>query len=188
MKPLNSVRRYMFVGILIILVTSSVTAQSTAFTFQGSLNDGGVPANGIYDFEFRLFDQASGGTELGAVQPFSGISLTDGRFSMTLDFGSEFPGTARWVEVRVRAGSGPAATDGLGGFTILTPRQPINSSPYSLKSLSTDSAATADFATLSGSAATADFATNAGTASTANTSTSATTARRSSSARATPTG
>ena len=32
----------------------------TAFTYQGRLTDGGSPADGEYDFRFRLYDAASG--------------------------------------------------------------------------------------------------------------------------------
>lgn len=31
-------------------------AQTTAFNFQGRLNDGANPANGRYDLQFKLFD------------------------------------------------------------------------------------------------------------------------------------
>jgi hypothetical protein len=32
----------------------------TAFTYQGKLQDGGAPADGLYDFDFKLFDGADG--------------------------------------------------------------------------------------------------------------------------------
>ena len=41
-------------------------AQATEFTYQGSLKDGAAPANANYDFEFALFDAASGGTQIGS--------------------------------------------------------------------------------------------------------------------------
>src|SRR5262249_10603181 len=31
-------------------------SQTTAFTYQGRLNDGGNPANGSYDLQFSLYD------------------------------------------------------------------------------------------------------------------------------------
>jgi len=48
-------------GILLIAISTflSVFAQTTAFTYQGSLKDGATPANGNYDFEFKLFDLVS---------------------------------------------------------------------------------------------------------------------------------
>ena len=37
-------------------------AQGTAFTYQGQLNDGGSPANGSYDLEFKIYTMPTGGT------------------------------------------------------------------------------------------------------------------------------
>src|SRR5437870_7471033 len=46
---------------LFVLLCSALTihAQTTAFTYQGKLTDGGAPANGTYDLQFTLFDGAS---------------------------------------------------------------------------------------------------------------------------------
>ena len=38
--------------------SATVFGQTTEFTYQGSLKKGSAPANGSYDFEFRLFDAA----------------------------------------------------------------------------------------------------------------------------------
>ena len=37
-------------------LTGNTHAQSTAFTYQGRLQDGGTNANGTYDFQFTLWD------------------------------------------------------------------------------------------------------------------------------------
>ena len=55
---------------LLMLLCASVSAQTTAFTFQGSMKDGASPANGNYDFEFKLFEVATG-TQQGFAR-FSG--------------------------------------------------------------------------------------------------------------------
>jgi hypothetical protein len=39
----------------------NVTAQGTAFTYQGQLNDGGSPANGSYDLTFTVHSTNLGG-------------------------------------------------------------------------------------------------------------------------------
>ncbi|HMD55678.1 MAG TPA: hypothetical protein VKJ65_14120, partial [Phycisphaerae bacterium] len=44
---------------------STVQAQGTAFTYQGRLNGGGSPANGLYDFQFALSNAPSGGSQVG---------------------------------------------------------------------------------------------------------------------------
>ena len=42
-----------------------LAALGSGFTYQGRLNDGGSPANDLYDFEFKLYDDASGGWVIG---------------------------------------------------------------------------------------------------------------------------
>lgn len=119
--------------ILIIVLTVGAFAQTTEFTFQGSLKDNAAPANGNYDFEFALFDLLSAGSQVGAAIPKNNVAVTNGAFSVALDFGPVFPGAGRFLEVRVRLSGQP-------GFTTLTPRQAVNSAPYSVKSLATDNA------------------------------------------------
>jgi len=48
-------------GVLVVFLLLSATsfAQSSQFTFQGKLTDGGVTANGTYDLTFKLFNQVS---------------------------------------------------------------------------------------------------------------------------------
>src|SRR5437867_1363256 len=105
-------------------------AQSTAFTYQGRLNAGGVPVTGIYDLRFMIFAVPSGGGG-GAVAagPITNLtSINEGLFSVALDFGSNaFNGEGRWLEIAVRIHGNP------GGFTTLRPRQPITATPYALR-------------------------------------------------------
>ncbi len=118
-------------------------AQTTEFTYQGSLKDGANAANGNYDFEFAMFDALTAGTQVGSTLTRSGVAVSGGTFAVKLDFGSQFPGANRFLEIRVR-------TTGGGAFTPLAPRQPISNSPYAVRSLnatSADSAANAANAT-----------------------------------------
>jgi hypothetical protein len=55
--------------------TNQTLAQSTAFTYQGKVTDNGAPANGSYDFAFRLYDSLSGGIQIGT--PFMAASRND---------------------------------------------------------------------------------------------------------------
>jgi hypothetical protein len=97
----------------------------TAFTYQGRLNDGGIPASSDYDFQFALYDDLAGGNQLGNTIDQT-ITVDDGYFTTLLDFGQTFQGEARYLEVRVRtAGTGDP-------FTTLTPRQALTPVPYSL--------------------------------------------------------
>jgi hypothetical protein len=102
-------------------------AQGTAFTYQGRLNDGGNPAGGIYDLRFTLYDAASVGTQQGGTVDVPDAPVTNGLFTVTLDFGGGvFTGAARWLDIAVRPGAS------VGTFTNLVPRQPITATPYAI--------------------------------------------------------
>lgn len=117
--------------IIFVLACGIGFAQTTEFTYQGSLQNGGTPAVGSYDFEFLLYDALSGGTQLGPTVTRSSVAVAAGIFTVNLDFGGQFPGAGRFLEIHVRQTGG-------GAFTPLTPRHSVNSSPYSIKSLNTD--------------------------------------------------
>lgn len=103
----------------------SAAAQTTEFSYQGNLKDGGNPANGNYDFEFALYDNPMVGSPIGPTIQRNMVAVANGSFTVKLDFGSVFPGANRYLDVRVKpAGAGP--------FTPLVPRQAIGSSPYSI--------------------------------------------------------
>lgn len=116
----------MVVGL--ILAAQTVSAQTTGFTYQGNLKDGANPANGNYDFQIALFDAATGGNQITTAS-FTPWLVTNGVFTLPINWGPQlFTGADRFLEIRVR----PA---GSGTFAVLTPRQQVNSSPYSIKSL-----------------------------------------------------
>ncbi|MDW8310315.1 MAG: hypothetical protein RMK20_13155, partial [Verrucomicrobiales bacterium] len=103
---------------------STCHAQGTAFTYQGRLDAGGSPAAGIYDLRFALYDAASGGNQWGPALTNNATAVSNGLFTLTLDFGfGVFNGGPRWLEIAVR-------TNGGGLFTTLTPRQAVLPSPY----------------------------------------------------------
>ena len=53
----------LYVALVLLLAASAARAQTTTFTYQGKLTDGGTPANGSYDLQFTLWDAVSGGTQ-----------------------------------------------------------------------------------------------------------------------------
>ncbi|MBK8271274.1 MAG: hypothetical protein IPK83_24330 [Planctomycetes bacterium] len=100
------------------------TPLSSEFTYQGRLHASGFPAISTADFQFSLLGAATGGAQIGTTLSRDNVALVDGVFTTSLDFGaSAFAGQARWLEIAVRS---PA---GVGGFTTLTPRQPITATP-----------------------------------------------------------
>jgi len=104
----------------------SAAPVGTGFTYQGRLMDEGLPADGSYDLQFKLFDAAAAGTQLGSTVSLAGIAAQDGRFTVELDFGTAaFGGGARWLEISLRPAGG-------GGYTLLAPRQELTPTPYAL--------------------------------------------------------
>jgi len=124
---LSKVRLISMIAI-VLMSFGIVRSQSTEFTYQGRLLSGDVPANGSYDFEFVLFDAASAGNQLGTTFPLSAVNVNNGVFSVRIDFGDQFPGANRFLEIHVRQSGG-------GVFSVLAPRQAISSAPYAIKSL-----------------------------------------------------
>jgi hypothetical protein len=108
---------------LLLLANLAAFAQTTAFTYQGRLDNAGNPANGTYDLQFTLYDAAELGTAQGPTLATSGTVVTDGLFTVPLDFGDQFAGADRWLELGVR-------THGGVEFTLLSPRQPLTPTPY----------------------------------------------------------
>ena len=104
------------------MMCSPVSAQTdTTFTYQGSLNDQGAAANGSFNLTFALFDALGGGSQIGSTIVMNSVPVTDGLLTVELDFGaSAFDNTGRWLEIAVNG-------------TTLSPRQPINRSPYSIQ-------------------------------------------------------
>ena len=100
-------------------------AQGTAFTYQGRLNSSGSPVNGSYDLTFALFSVSSGAGQVGNTVTNTATVVSNGLFTATLDFGANFSGADRWLEIGVR-------TNGGGSFATLSPRQKFTPTPYAI--------------------------------------------------------
>lgn len=125
-------KKYILQSFSVVLIfVSPIFAQTSAFTYQGKLTDNGTPPTGSYDMQFQLFDALSGGNAVGGVQNLPGVSVASGIFTVQLDFGAAAfnSGADRWLEIAVRQTGNP------NPHTILSPRQPISSSPFSIRSL-----------------------------------------------------
>jgi hypothetical protein len=114
----------------------SAFAQGTAFTYQGRLNTNNAPYTGTAEFQFTLWDAASGGNVVATNNPPSVItSVAAGLFMATLDFGGHpFPGEPRFLQIEVRTVLGP--------FNTLMPRQPLTPTPYAIQAAIAGSAST----------------------------------------------
>ena len=125
----------MLVAVLTLAFASAGThGQTSSFTYQGHLTDAGTAANGNYDFQFVLWDSLTNGTQIGSTQSLNTIAVSNGVFTVSLDFGAgAFPGANRFLEIRTRR-------TGTSGFTLLEPRQQVTSTPYSVRSVNASSA------------------------------------------------
>src|SRR5262245_17002778 len=102
-------------------------ALGTAFTYQGQLQQSGAPANGSCDFQFSLWDALgsgappTGGGQIGSTQTKSAVNVSNGVFTVPLDFGAAAfnTGSDRWLHIAVRC---PA---GSGSYQTLAPREPL---------------------------------------------------------------
>ena len=135
----HSVGSSLLLAMLTLLLTAGAAhGQTTTFSYQGRLNDGGTPANGNYDLQFTLWDALSGGTQQPQPMPvtvtLASVAVSAGIFTVQLDFGaSTLPGADRFLEISARPSGG-------GSFTLLSPRQQITSAPYAIRSLNASSA------------------------------------------------
>jgi hypothetical protein len=127
----NLIHRWLFAGIVaatcIFSAGQSSAQQTTAFTYQGQLHDGGTNANGAYTMVFALYDSASGGNQIGSSSTNS-LTLANGLFTVNLDFGANaFNGSARWLDITVTSGT---------TTQTLSPRVQMLPAPYAIYSAS----------------------------------------------------
>jgi hypothetical protein len=119
--------------VVLFIATGTICVQSAPITYQGQLQEGGQKVTGLYDFQFRLAKTESG--EPGPGVSIDGVGVTNGLFTVLLDFGSAvFDGSELWMEIGVRT-NGSDET-----YQILSPRQPITATPYAMYALTAGAA------------------------------------------------
>jgi hypothetical protein len=109
---------------------SKAAAMGTAFTYQGRLIDANYAAEGVYDFNFGLYDSAGNGNQVGEDTNVPDVDVIQGYFTVVLDFNdaNAFKGEARWLKIGVRPGDQNDPNE----YTPLSPRQEITQTPYAL--------------------------------------------------------
>ena len=90
---------HLLAALLGVAFTINLHAQSSTFTYQGQLTENGLPASGIYDLRFAIYDSEINGVEVSVLTNAATV-VTAGRFTVTLDFGAGvFDGDERWLEI-----------------------------------------------------------------------------------------
>lgn len=133
-----STRRLALV-LALLMAAPPAGAIGTVLTYQGSLEDAGAPANGTYDFQFRVLNP--GGTQISGALQAVDVAVTGGVFTVDLDFGAGvFNGSDRLLEIGVRPGSS------IGAYTVLAPNTPLTAAPYAQRTISAETASSASIA------------------------------------------
>lgn len=120
-----------------------------SFVYQGRLEVAGAAANGPHDLRFKLYDAAAGSGQVGPTLCVNDLSVIDGVFTVTLDFGSQFTGQSRFLEIDARVDAGQDCTNA-AGFTTLSPRHELTAAPHAVYAITAGTATTATNATLLG--------------------------------------
>ena len=130
---------YILPGVLALLSIlamqlSTAYAQDPGFTYQGRLNDGGVPANGVYDFRFSIYNGAeTNATSTLSFTEVDNVATSNGLFTAQIPAPIwVFNGEGRWLAIEVR-------TNATGEFTMLHPWTEITPTPYAVRALTVTS-------------------------------------------------
>lgn len=107
------------------LLAAAPAFADTTFTYQGELANSSVLANGTYDFRFILYSADLGGTQIGPIVTRNSVAVSQGVFTVPLDFGSVFGSEPRFLEIAVKSGGAPS-------FTLLSPRQVLTPATHAL--------------------------------------------------------
>ena len=101
------------------LVMGARAVQAASFTYHGTLQDSGRPAEGSYDIELTLYSAPSGGSVIAGPLVIYKVPVHGGSFSTQADFGSLTKASSQtYAAVRVR-------TAGAGDFASLDSRAQV---------------------------------------------------------------
>ncbi len=93
----------------------------SAFTYQGQLRRNGAPVTASCNATFKLYDAATGGSQVGGTVTSATLQVQAGLFSIPLDFGWNFNGEARWLQTDIGCGETQST---------LSPRTALRPAPY----------------------------------------------------------
>ncbi|MHC4645135.1 MAG: autotransporter outer membrane beta-barrel domain-containing protein [Planctomycetota bacterium] len=132
MLPNMKEKLNILVLLMALVLGLSAAAQAepmgTAFTYRGQLYDANYVADGLYDFQFKLYDANTDGNQVGDDVNKADVNVVDAYFAVELDFGGVFDGNEFWLEVGVR----PGEQDDPCEYTFLEPLQKLTPTPYAL--------------------------------------------------------
>src|SRR5579863_6898220 len=101
---MSYIKSSLFTAVAVACVVAgafSARAQSTVVTYQGRLAQNGAAANGTFDLKFSLFDAVTNGNQIGGTVEMATVAVTNGLFTVGIDFGPVFSGTNYWLDIAV---------------------------------------------------------------------------------------
>lgn len=99
-------------AIAAVLALVSLSASAASWTYRGTLNDYGQPANGRYDIRLSLLD-GSGTRAVAAPITFSDVEVTAGAFAIDVDFAVDLA-TAPLLKLKTEVAQAGGAFAALG--------------------------------------------------------------------------
>jgi hypothetical protein len=100
--------------------------QGTAFAYEGQFDVAGSPVTGVYDFQFTLYDAGTNGDLIAGPVTLPAVTVNNGVYLVSLNFGSALNGAPLWLE------SDERATGSQGAYTPIVPRQELTPVPYAV--------------------------------------------------------
>lgn len=99
-------------------------AVTTKFTHQAQIKRNGVLFTGTCNMRFTLWDAAAGGTQQASYTAPALVPVSDGIFTVEVDFGAQFKGEARWLQAETKCADDVAYQN--------LPRVALNAVPYAM--------------------------------------------------------
>ena len=106
--------------LILALLGASQAAHAAPWTYRGSLNDGGKPANGSYDLRLTLTD-ANGVRAIGQPLTLYGVAVKDGNFAADVDFGVDLT-NAPALKLKTEVAQGGSGFVSLGEASRFDPK------------------------------------------------------------------
>lgn len=106
-------------ALILLLSMSAGTVDAATFSYHGTLQERGRPADGLYDLELTLYSAPDGGRIVAGPLLMHRVSVQEGRFNTSADFGPVATAAGQsWLGVKVRNAAG-------GEFATLSARAPV---------------------------------------------------------------
>jgi len=117
---------------MLAMALAAGLACAEPITYQGHLLVDGLPAEGSFDLEYRVFDSVMEGVQLGQTAIADDVVVSGGLLDVELDLGDAFDSADAYLEISVRLG------DSEDSFDILAPRQLITATPKAVHASKAD--------------------------------------------------